>query len=90
MIYRYYADVGGWRLVVLIHEGRKWIRFVDISTFRVFRRSVRERTKLHPCDLKPVAVAKGMAKRRTVFRRCAVPFAKRPVQSAIDVLRRAP
>jgi hypothetical protein len=29
MIDRYYADIGGWRLAVLFHDGRKWLKLLD-------------------------------------------------------------
>lgn len=89
MIYRYYADIGGWRFVVLIHKGRKWIRFIDQSTFQVYRRHARDLERLYPCNLKHTSVAGGMAKRRAMFKRCNVPFPKNAVREAIRLLREA-
>ena len=86
MVYRYYADIGGWRFVVLIHKGRKWVGFVDYSNFTVYRRHVRELAELRPCDLKCQSLAKGMIRRRTLFKRCGVHFSRKAVQAAIDVL----
>jgi len=89
MTYHYFADVGGWRFVVLIHRGRKWIRFIDISTFEVYRRHVRQLATLKPYDAKPRKLAAAISKRRAMFKRCNVRFSKRAVQSAIEILREA-
>lgn len=37
MIYRYYAETGGWRFVVLFHDGRKWLKLLDASRLEVYR-----------------------------------------------------
>ena len=87
MTYRYFADIGGWRFVVLYHTGRKWIEFIDISTFEKYRLPLRQRARLKPFDYSPRKLAAQMNKRRTMFRRLEVPFPKRAVQRAIAALK---
>lgn len=90
MIYRYYAERGGWRLVVLFHEGRKWIRLLEVSTFEVYRLPVREIGRLRPVDLPPKRTARKIAQRRAFLNRCQMRFSKRAVQIAIRRLDGAP
>ena len=75
--------------MVLIHKGWKWIRFIDISRFRVYRRDVRDLEKLHPCDLDPKSVARSMIRQRATFKRCKVPFRESAVKTATTKLREA-
>lgn len=90
MMYRYFEDKndwkGGWRFVVLIHEGRKWIRFIDVSTFETYRRCVDELPRLKPTTYSPRKIAARMVKRRALFKRCGVHFSKNAVKRAIEIL----
>lgn len=86
MIYRYYAERGGWRLVVLFHEGRKWIRLLEVSTFEVYRLPAHEIRRLRPVDLPRKRTARKIAQRRAFLNRCRMRFSKRAVQSAISKL----
>lgn len=87
MIYRYHAERGGWRFVVLYHKGWKWIEFVDVSTFKRFERPVNELQNLRPYDYSPRKLAAQMSKRRAQFKRLGAPFTKRAVQRAITALK---
>jgi len=88
MIYRYYSDVGGWRLVVLFHQGRKWIKLLDYSTLKVYRCPVKELETLRPCSLKPISLARKIASRRVSYRSLGVAFPKKSVQATINALRK--
>ena len=48
MIYRYYAETGGWRFVVLFHEGRKWLKLLDASRLEVYRIAKNQHHNLIP------------------------------------------
>lgn len=91
MIYRYFDPnpelPGGWRFVVLYHTGRKWIRFVDVSTLRNLERSISELPKLKPFDYSPRKLAAQISKRRAMFKRLELPFSHRAVQQAIAALK---
>lgn len=93
MIYRYFEPdpelPSGWRFVVLYHTGRKWMRFVDVSTLRKSERSVSELPKLKPFDYSPRKLAAQMSKRRALYKRLEVPFSIRAVQRAIAALKGA-
>ena len=88
MIYRYYSDVGGWRLVVLFHQGRKWIKLLDYSTLKVYRCPVKELDTLRPCSLKPVSLARKIASRKASYKRLGITFPKKAVLAAINALRK--
>ncbi len=87
MIFSYYADRGGWRLVALFYKGRKWAKLLDVSTFDIHRISVSELDGLCPVDIRPRAAARRMAQRRALLKRCNVDFPKKSVQAAINALR---
>ena len=90
MIYRYYADIGGWRFVVLFYRGRKWIKLLDKSTLQVYRLPVSELRRLQPYAGRPSTVANRLARRRALFRRHNLRFSKKAVRAAISALREVP
>jgi hypothetical protein len=76
MIYRHYAETGGWRVVVLFHEGRKWLKLLDASRFEIYRIAKDQHRKLVPyTGIKPKALARQLKQRRTRMKRCHVSFA---------------
>lgn len=88
MIYTYFADTGGWRYVVLFHQGRKWIHALDLSTLNVYRLPVSKRGHLVPVTAtKPKTTARRLAGKRAQFKRLGISFPKRAVARSIDVLR---
>lgn len=87
--YRYFAETGGWRFVVLFHRGRKWLKLLDTATLRVYRLPVSELRHLRPYDgIRPKSMARRLAERRARFRRMAIHVPERAVKSAIATLRR--
>lgn len=86
--YRYMAEVGGWRFVVLFHRGRKWIRLLDTATLQIYRRPVAELRNLRPYQIRPKTMARRLRERRARFRRLGLSYPKRAVASAIDALRK--
>jgi len=88
MIYRYYSDVGGWRLVVLFHQGRKWIKLLDYSTLKVYRCPIKELETLCPYSIKSITIARKIATRRASYKRLGVAFPKKAVQAAINALQK--
>lgn len=90
MIYTYFAPRGGWRLVVLFHQGRKWFRLLDTTTLDVYVVSRAELRHLRPAGARPKALAKRLARRRADWRRYGFRFSRRAVQAAIRSLRQAP
>ena len=88
MIYRYYANIGGWRLLLLFHHGRKWIKLLDYSTLQIYRCQIRELEMLRLCSLKPKFIARKMSVRRTHYKRLGITFPKKAVQAAINALRK--
>ena len=90
MIYRYFAPRGGWRLVVLFHQGRKWLRLLDTSTLDVYAVPHAELRHLRPADARPKALARRLAKRGTDWRRYGFRFSTQAVRAAIRSLRSAP
>lgn len=87
MIYRYYAERGGWRFVVMFHKGYKHVRLFDISTFEIYRITPRDTERLRPyAGLKPKPLARRIIERRRMFTRCGVGFPKKTVQKVIAAL----
>ena len=87
MMYRYYAETGGWRLVVLFHEGHKWLKLLDASTLEVYRIAREQYRTLVPyTQVKPQALARLLKQRRARMKRCNVSFPHTAVQSAIHKL----
>lgn len=86
MTYRYFADRGGWRFIVVFHHGYKWIKALDISTFEVFRLPVSELSGFRPLEVKPLSLANRLKKRRATFSRCGVGFSAQSVKAAINIL----
>ena len=86
MIYRYYANRGGWRIVVLFHKGRKWIRFIDISTFDLYRKPVSTILELEPCELTPNRIARRVRKRRSMCKRLGLGFPSAAVAKTLSTL----
>lgn len=90
MIYTYFAPRGGWRLVVLFHRGRKWVRLLDTATLDVYTESHAELRHLRPAGARPKALAKRLVRRRADWRRYGFRFSRCAVQAAIRLLRQAP
>ena len=91
MIYTYYADPGGWRFVVLFHQGRKWLQALDLSTLDVYRLPVTKRGHLVPVRAsRPKTTARRLAAKRAQFKRLGISFPKRAVARSIDALRDSP
>ncbi len=90
MIYTYFAPRGGRRLVVLFHQGRKWLRLLDTATLDVYAVPHAERRHLRPANARPKALAKRLARRSVAWRRYGLRFSKRAVQAAIRSLQGAP
>jgi hypothetical protein len=87
MIYRYYAETGGWRFVVLFHEGRTWLKLLDVSRLEVCRIAKDQHRHLVPyTEVKPTTLARWLRQRRTRMKRCHVSFPEKAVQSAIRTL----
>ena len=87
MIYHYYAARGGWRLTVMFYKGRKWLKLLEVSTFEVYRLPVSAQHRLKPAaDLNVQKVARNIARRRALLKRCHVGFSKKAVQAAIAAL----
>ncbi|GAB5469817.1 MAG: hypothetical protein Kilf2KO_28470 [Rhodospirillales bacterium] len=87
MIYRYYADRGGWRFVVLFHKGYKHVRLLDTGTFDVYRITPRDVGRLRPyTQITPKTLAGRIKERRRMFKRCGVGFPKRAVERVIAAL----
>lgn len=90
MIYTCFAPRGGWRLVVLFHQGRKWLRLLDTATLDVYAVSHVELRHLRPAAARPKALAKRLARRSVDWRRYGLRFSRRAVQAAIRSLRQTP
>ena len=87
MIYRYYAETGGWRLTVLFHEGRKWMKLLDASTLQVYRIAREQHRQLVPyTGIKPRTLARLLRQRRARLKRCNVRFSKQATGRAIGNL----
>jgi len=87
MMYRYYAETGGWRFVVLFHEGHKWLKLLDASTLEVYRIAREQYRALVPyTQTNPQALSRLLKQRRTRMKRCNVSFPQTAVQSAIHKL----
>ncbi|MEO1147965.1 MAG: hypothetical protein AAFY26_20475 [Cyanobacteria bacterium J06638_22] len=90
MIFRYYAERGGWRFVVLFHKGYKHVRLFDTGTFDVYRITPRDIERLKPYeDIAPKTLASRIRKRRQLFTRCGVGFPKKTVEKVLSALRGA-
>lgn len=89
LVYRYYARPGGWRLVVLFHKGRKWIRVLETARLQAHWLRAADLTKLRPAtDITPKRLAKRLRSRRALFRRLDVGFPAKAVARAIAALER--
>ena len=87
MMYRYYAETGGWRFVVLFHEGPKWLKLLDASTLAVYRIAREQYRALVPyTQITPHAMARRLKQRRTRMKRCNISFPYTAVQRAIHKL----
>jgi hypothetical protein len=72
MIYRYWAETGGWRLVVRFHEGRKWLKLLNVSTLQVYRIAKDQQRHLVPyTGIRPKTLARRLRQRRARLKRCA-------------------
>lgn len=89
MIYHYYAERGGWRLVVLYQQGRKWAYFLELSTFDKYRIPLRDIARLRPRDLNPKRVARRMARRRAFLSKCGLTLPNKTIATAIAALKAA-
>lgn len=87
--YRYLAELGGWRYVVLFHHGRKWLKLLDTATLRVYRLPVAHIRDLRPYTIRPRTLANRLVARRARFRRLGIHCPEKAVQAAIDTLRNA-
>ena len=91
MIYRYYSQTGGWRFVVLFHEGRKWLKLLETARLEVYRVSKDEFCNLVPyTKIKPKVLARRLRQRRAYLARCNVGFPKKSVRMAISKLEATP
>jgi len=86
-VYRYFADVGGWRFVVLFHHGRKWLKLLDTATLEIYRLPVRDLARLQPYGISRRELARRIAARRKLFEECGVSFPKSAVAEAIRAIR---
>lgn len=85
LVYRYYAD--GWRLVILFHNGRKWIKVLETARLQTHRLRAADAGKLRPCaEIKPKQAAKRLRSRRALFKRLDVAFPAKAVAQAIAAL----
>ncbi|MBL4757521.1 MAG: hypothetical protein JKY32_07755 [Rhizobiales bacterium] len=87
--YRYFADTGGWRLVVLFHAGRKWLKLLDTGNLDVYRLPARAMQTMAPYPTPTKKLATKLAARRASCKRNQVPFPKKAVQLSIERLRAA-
>ena len=88
MIYRYHADRGGWRFVVLFHHGYKHIRLFDTATFDIYTVSPREAERLKPyVAVPPKTLARRIRQRRRILKRCGIGFPKKTVEKVLAALR---
>jgi|GEM_PF-4183801 len=86
--YRYRAETGGWRFVVLFHHGRKWIRLLDTATLQVYCLPVSALRSLRPYDIRSKSMARRLIERRARFRRLGLHFPRRAVNDAIAGLKK--
>lgn len=87
MIYRYDAETGGWRVAVLFHEGRTWLKLLDASRLEVYRIARDQHCHLVPyTGVKPKTLARWLRHRRARMKRCNIGFPKKAVESAIHKL----
>ena len=87
LIYRYFANRGGWRFVVLYHNGHKHVRLFDIGTFEIYKITPRYIERLKPDTvITPKKLVAHIKRRRRMFQRCDVGFPKKTVQKVLAVL----
>lgn len=87
MIYRYFSKTGGWRFVVMFHNGRKHVKLLDVSTFGIYKITPRETKALIPyAGIKPKTLGGRIKKTRARLKRCGVGYPKRAVQQTISAL----
>jgi len=86
MIYRFHSTTGGWRFVVIFHDGRKHVRLLDISTLEVHTIPAAEKRGLVFYGGKGTNIAKRLRATARTYKRCEVGFPRASVKKAIQVL----
>lgn len=87
LVFRHYAQTGGWRFVVLFHRGRKWLKVLETARFDVHTLEADDAYKLRPyADVSPKQLAKRIRSRRARFKRLEMNFPKSAVAKAIAAL----
>lgn len=85
--YLFFANRGGWRLVILFHHGRKWIKLMELSTLNVHTLPIAEQRFLKPYDHpNPNRLTTRLKQRRVSFKRMGIHVPKRAVQASINKL----
>lgn len=87
IVFRFYAQTGGWRFVVLFHRGRKWLKVLETARFDVHTLKAADAYKLRPyTDIAPKTLARRIRSRRARFNRLEMNFPKKAVARAIAAL----
>lgn len=87
----------GWRHVVIISAGRRWISMIEPSTLQTARIGYADFDKLAPRPVpgpytaaRLTSVARRMRARRALFRRCGQSLPENGIRAAIALLIRKP
>ena len=86
MIYRYHHTTGGWRFVVLFHEGRKHLKCLDLSLLSIYTLPAQERKRLIPFPAKPKACARQVKTIRNRMKAHGLSYSKQAVRKTLSVL----
>lgn len=86
MIYRYHSKIGGWRFVVVFHDGRKHVKVLDISTLEAYTITPEQKRALVPYECSASKLAKRIRNTVRRFKRCGVAYSKTSVMKAISRL----
>lgn len=84
-VYRYFAFVGGWRFVVVVHSGRKIVKLLDTSSLDVYRVTPNELRSLKPYP-KIRGFAKSLKEKRALYKRLNLSYPNTHIKKALSVL----